>query len=56
LYGNFNSLKKRLDILVEKSANNSQIEIFVNMKNLLKMIEFGHKTMLVNLVPLNVYL
>ncbi len=53
------ALKKRLDILVGKSQNlwnNSQIEIFVDMKNPLKIIEFGHKIMLENLVPLNLYL
>ncbi len=31
------------------------IELFVDMKNLLKIIKVGHKTMLKNLVFLNVY-
>jgi hypothetical protein len=32
------------------------IELFVDMKNLLKIIKVGHKTMLKNSIPLNVYL
>jgi hypothetical protein len=32
------------------------IELFVDTQNLLKFIEISHKTMLENLIPLNVYL
>jgi hypothetical protein len=31
------------------------IELFIDMKNLQKIVEVGHKIMLENLVPLNVY-
>ncbi len=32
------------------------IELFVDTQNLLKFIEISHKTMLENLIPLNVFL
>jgi hypothetical protein len=58
LYGNFNNLKKRFKILVEKSLDYEviPIEVFFDIKSLLKIVKVGHKTMLKNLDSLNVYL
>jgi hypothetical protein len=58
LNGNFSSLKKRLEIFVEILQIYEVIptELFVDMKNLQKIVKVAHKTLLENLTLLNVYL
>jgi hypothetical protein len=49
------TLKKRLKLLVEKPSDFPLSYLF-DIKNLVKIVKVGHKTMLENLISLYVYL